>query len=91
MFTHCFGIVQVRKNEISLPKWSGGTQYHHHGGALVGLALANKPPSPPIWSGKYYKSVEFVKLWNVKHPCTDVKPIEDFLATILVVLRIFVT
>ena len=34
----------------------------------------NKPPGSPIWSTKYYKSVEFVELWNVKHPCTDVKP-----------------
>jgi len=24
MFSQCFGIVQVRKNEISLPSWSGG-------------------------------------------------------------------
>jgi len=25
MFSEWFGIVQVRKNEISLSKWSGGT------------------------------------------------------------------
>jgi len=34
----------------------------------------NKPPGSPIWSTKYYKSVEFFKLQNVRPLCTDVKP-----------------
>jgi len=47
--------VQVRKNEISLPKWSGSTQSRRHGGRLWYVKLSpNKHPSPPIWSIKYH-------------------------------------
>jgi len=31
--------VQARKNEISLNKWSGGTQFRRHGGAFGGLSF----------------------------------------------------
>jgi len=38
MFSQCFGILQVRKNEIALPKWSSGTQpRRHRGGGFGGL------------------------------------------------------
>jgi len=39
----CFNVVamfwigQMRKNEISLPKWFGGTQSHRHGGGFGGF------------------------------------------------------
>jgi len=38
MFSQCFGKVQERKNEISLPKRSGGTQSRRHGGGFGGLS-----------------------------------------------------
>jgi len=27
MFSQCFGMLQMRESEISLPKWSGGTAH----------------------------------------------------------------
>jgi len=46
----------VRKNDISLPKWSGGAQSHRHGGGFGEHA----PPQTNLLNVKYYKSVEFV-------------------------------
>jgi len=60
MFSQCFGILQVRKNEISLPNWSGGTQPRRHR-RLWWAKPSKQTSTPPVWSIKYYKSVEFVK------------------------------
>jgi len=48
MFSQCFGILQVHKNEISLPKWSGGTHYSvlSPPGALVTKALPKQTSTP---------------------------------------------
>jgi len=58
MFSQCFGIVQVRKNEISLPKWSGVWWYlvpSPRGGMHWWVKLSpNKHLSPPISSFKYH-------------------------------------
>ena len=72
--------MQVCKNEISLPKWSGGTQSRRHGGAFGGLSFPQTNLQAPQFD-------------VLNTPCTVVTPppIEDFLATILVVLRIIVT
>ena len=71
--------MQVCKNEISLPKWSGGTQSRRHGGPFGGLSFPQTNLQAPQFD-------------VLNTPCIDVAPpIEDFLATILVVLRIIVT
>jgi len=52
MFSQCFGILQVRNNEISLPKWSGGTESRRHRALWWGKPSPNKLPRPPVWSIK---------------------------------------
>ena len=44
-----------------------------HGGTLVGLAPQTKHQAPH-WNLKFYKSMKFLSNFNVKPPCTNVKP-----------------
>ena len=43
-------------------------------GGFGGLSAPNKAPSPPNWNMKQYKLVEFFSNFNVKPPCTNLKP-----------------
>ena len=61
-----------------------------HGGAFGGLAPQTKLQAPPNWNIKHYKSVEFLSIFSVKPPRRKAKPpIENFLATVLVVRGCF--
>ena len=52
-------------------------------GSFVGFSLHTKLQSPPR-NNKHYKSAVFVKILDVKPPCTNLKTlIEDFLTTVL--------
>jgi len=48
-----FRNIASAQNEISLPKWSGGTQSGRHRGLWWGKPSPNKPPRLPGWSIKY--------------------------------------
>ena len=52
-------------------------------GALWVNPRQTKLQSPPNWNNKHQKSGVFVKILDVKPPCTNVKTLVDFLTTVL--------
>jgi len=84
--------LQVLKNEISLSKWSGGTQSRRQRGLWWAKPSPNKPPRPQF---EVLNTTNQLSLSNFKMSNSLAyrrkPPLLKTLAMILVVLRIVVT